>query len=255
MSGEALHPTGAQPDNQAAARLLIVVPAYNEAATVGDVLDRIADHAPDADVVVVDDGSIDATARVAREHGALVFSHPFNLGAGSAVQTGLKYALVRGYDLVVNLDGDGQHDSADVPRLMERLLTGGADLVVGSRFLYGGTWHKGFTRWLGCRFFGAICSLAMRQRITDPTSGFRAFGGRALALFATDAFPFDYPDADVILTAYRHGLRIEEVPVEITPRRHGRSMHRGWHPFYYVLKMSLAVTAALLRSPSEPKNS
>jgi len=232
------------------ASLLAVVPAYNEEESLGALLRDLRAKVPNAELLVVDDGSVDATAAVARAHGARVLSHPHNLGYGVAVQTGLLYALRRGFDTVVHVDGDGQHDPADVPRLLAA-LDAGADVAVGSRFLVRG-YPSPLLRRLGSRMFAALASLIVGQRITDPTSGFRAMRGPVLSLYASESYPPDYPDADLLILTHRHGFRICEVAVEMQPRRGGEAkLHRGLRPIYYVIKMVLSILVILLRRAPE----
>jgi len=226
--------------------LLVVVPAYNEEAALGTLLDGLKISVPDASVLVVDDGSDDRSAEVARGHGARVVSHPHNLGYGVAVQTGLLYALRRGFGPVVHIDGDGQHDPVDVPRLLEALELG-ADVAIGSRFL-AGAYPSTLLRRLGSRWFAALASLILGQRITDPTSGFRAMQGSVLSLYASEQYPPDYPDADLLILTHRHGFKIKEVAVQMRPRRSGEAkLHRGLRPIYYVIKMMLSILVILLR--------
>lgn len=230
------------------ASLLVVVPVYNEEAALDKLLQRLRAWVPEAELLVVDDGSADRSAAVARACGVQVVSHPHNLGYGVAVQTGLLYALRRGFHTVVHIDGDGQHDPADVPRLIAA-LDGGADVAVGSRFL-GGDYPSTFLRRLGSRLFAALASLIVGQRITDPTSGFRALRGPVLPFYASDHYPPDYPDADLLILTHRHGFRIAEVPVEMRPRLSGEAkLHRGLRPIYYVIKMMLSIVVILLRRP------
>jgi len=234
------------PVTAARRRLLVVIPAYNEAGRIGPVVGK-AHRQADGDVLVVDDGSSDGTADEARDAGAAVAVHPVNLGYGAALQTGYRYALRHGYDAVLQMDADGQHDPASIPALVGAL--DGADVVVGSRFLGDGGYSPTLARRTGMRIFGAIATLLCGQRITDPTSGYQAISREALRFYAHERYPHDYPDADVLAMVARAGLRLREVPVRMLPSPTGKSMHAGiLKPLYYVFRMSLALFLVPLRS-------
>jgi glycosyltransferase involved in cell wall biosynthesis len=226
---------------------LVLLPAFNEAARIGRVLAGIRAAAPEVAVLVVDDGSVDDTARVARAAGARVVRLPFNLGAGVAAQTGYKFAVREGYDCVVQLDSDGQHEPADIPALMEVIARREADVAIGSRFLGAAEYRAGALRRTGMGVFGLLAWLLTGVRFSDVTSGFRAFGGDVVRFVATEWYPTDYADADVLITLRRAGFRLTEVPVRMYPRPGGRSMHAGLRPVYYVFKMLLSVALAPLR--------
>lgn len=221
---------------------VVVVPAFNEAERLPALLAGLASEAPDFLRVVVDDGSRDATASVARQAGARVLRHPFNLGYGAALQTGYKYALRAGAQLVVQMDADGQHHASDVAILAQPVEDGSLDLVVGSRFLGAGDYRMGTLRGLGRTFFRSLLH-AFGLRITDPTSGFQAMNRAVLELYARDLFPSDYPDVDVLVCAHRHGLRIGERPVVMSASPRASTLHSGLAPVYYVYKMMLSVWA------------
>ena len=230
---------------------LLVIPAYQEAERLGAVLEAVADAGVGCEVVVVDDGSRDDTAEVARRAGARVLRHPWNLGYGAALQTGYKYALERGAAFVVQMDADGQHDPADVPALLSAVECGDCDLVVGSRFLGRGEYRMGALRALGRRVFQAIARAA-GLALSDPTSGFQAMNRRVLEVYATDFFPTDYPDLDVLLAAWRHGLRIGERPVRMRPGTRASTLHGGLRSIYYVYKMLLSTWTAVRRRAGTP---
>ena len=227
---------------------MLVIPAFNEAPRLPSLLGRIAAEKTGLEVVVVDDGSRDATAEVAARAGATVLRHPFNLGYGAGLQTGYKYALEVGAKWVVQMDADGQHDPSDIPRLLAPLERGECDLVIGSRFLAPTGYHMGFTRTLGRRFFVALAR-AFGIRVTDPTSGLQALGRRVLELYSGDSFPSDYPDVDVLLTAHRHGLAVREISVEMHASQRKSTLHGGLRSVWYVYKMLLAVWAASAGGP------
>lgn len=224
----------------------MVIPAYNEAGRISEVLDRVREITP-ADVLVVDDGSSDATRLEAQRSGARVATHPVNLGYGLALQTGYRYALRHGYDSVVQLDADGQHDPAHIPELVAGLER--ADVVVGSRFLNGGTYRAPWARRVGMWVFGTIGGLLSRTRLTDPTSGYQAVSRDAMAFYAHDRYPSDYPDADTLAMVSRSGLRVLELPVRMLPSPAGKSMHAGIvRSVYYALRMSIALALVPLRN-------
>ena len=225
---------------------VLIVPAFNEEPRLEAVLRSAAAAAPDYRIVVVDDGSRDATAEVARACGARVVRHPFNLGYGAALQSGYKYAHRTGASLVVQMDADGQHDPAQIPRLVEPVERDELDLVVGSRFLGEGDYRMGFARRLGRRFFQGVLRL-FGLRVTDPTSGFQAMGRAVLDLYVRDFFPADYPDVDVLLAAHRHGLRVGERAVSMRTGVRASTLHAGLAPVYYLYKMLLSVWATSLR--------
>jgi len=222
---------------------VLILPAFDEAERLPGVLDGVTRAATGCEVVVIDDGSRDGTAGVARRHGATVLRHPFNLGYGAALQTGYKYALARGAALLVQMDADGQHDPAEIRALVAPLEAGECDLVVGSRFLAPSGYRMGRLRSVGRRLFTAIAKLA-GLRVSDPTSGFQAMNRRVLEVYARDFFPADYPDVDVLLAAFRHGLRVAERPVRMAPGTRRSTLHGGLRSFYYVYKMLLSTWSA-----------
>ena len=229
-------------------KTLVLVPAFNESARVGRVLAGIRAAVPGADVLVVDDGSADDTSGVARAAGARVVRLPFNLGAGVAAQTGYKLAVREGYGCVVQLDADGQHEPADIPKLLALIERGEADVAIGSRFLDGATSYRpGALRRVGMGLFGLLAWLLTGVRFSDVTSGFRAFSGDVVRFVATEWYPTDYADADVLITLRRAGFRLRDVPVRMYERAGGRSMHAGLRPVYYVFKMLLSVALAPVR--------
>lgn len=235
-------------------QILIIIPAYNEEKRIASVIRGVKDHLPLAQVLIVDDGSCDQTRWVAMEAGAKVLSHPINLGYGAALQTGYKFALEKGYEAIAQMDGDGQHDPSFVPELLGMIQRGEADIVIGSRFLKarstilaGEIYQAPLIRRLGMRVFGTITSMIIQQKITDSTSGYQAMNCRVLEWVSSDKFPWDYPDADVIIMLHRAGFRIKEVPVRMFENQDRRSMHSGWKPIYYVFKMFLSIMVTLMR--------
>ena len=226
---------------------LVVIPAYNEEARIARVLAGLRTAVPGVPVLVIDDGSTDGTAAVARAAGARVVRLPFNMGAGVAAQTGYKLAVREGYAVVAQLDADGQHEPADLPALLAVVMGGEAHVAVGSRFLGTRNYRPGGLRRLGMRLFGFLAWLQTGVRLTDVTSGYRAFSRDVVRFAATEWFPTDYADADVLITLRRAGFTLKEVPVRMYPRAGGRSMHAGLRPVYYVFKMLLSVALAPVR--------
>jgi glycosyltransferase involved in cell wall biosynthesis len=235
----------------AALRRVAIVPALNEEATVGRVIREIRAFDAGFEVVVVDDGSVDATARVARDLGVHVLRLPFNLGIGGAVQAGFRFAHERDFDLAVQVDGDGQHDPAQLPAILGPLLDGDADMVVGSRFSGGGEYRAPALRRLGIRIFARTVSWVVGQRVTDTTSGFRAVNRRGIALFAAD-YPHDYPEVEATILAHKHRLRLLEVPVAMRERGGGRSSITAVRSVYYMAKVLLAIFVGLFRRHAIP---
>ena len=228
-------------------RLVAIVPAWNESGAIGRVVDEIREFDSAIDVVVVDDASSDDTAKVAESHGATVLSLPFNVGIGGAVQTGFRYALEHGYELAVRLDGDGQHDASEIPKVLEPIEAGEADLVIGSRFVDpGGTYRPPFARRIGIRIFARLVSVLGGQRVTDTTSGFVALDRGGIELFAAQ-FPHDYPEVEATLVALRSGLRVAQVQVDMRERTTGSSSITFVRSLYYIVKVTLALLVASLR--------
>ncbi len=227
-----------------APRVLAIIPAMNEAENLASLLAELSRVHPLGNTLVVDDGSSDATGDIAKDHGCLVVRHPFNLGYGAALLTGYHYALRHGYPHIVQLDADGQHPPELLPTLLEPVLAGTADVVVGSRYLDNGRSGSTTLRRLGARPLAWLATLWTGQRITDPTSGFQALSPAAVATLCSDGFPEDYPDVDVLITLHRAGLTLVELPVKMRDRVAGTSMHGGMRAFYYFYR--LLVTLLLL---------
>jgi glycosyltransferase involved in cell wall biosynthesis len=231
-----------------APRYLAVVPAYNEAATVGDVIRKLRLEAPAFDVIVINDGSTDATGSIAARAGADVVRHPFNLGIGGAVQTGFTYALERGYDYMVQVDADGQHDPSEIPVLIEEMRRHPEiDVICGSRFLKDLQYVGPVSRRAGIHLFAFLLSRLVGQRITDPTSGFRLYNRRAISVFARD-YPHDYPEVEAVLVLHFHRLRMREVSVRMFQRGGGQSSIRSGKSVYYMIKVLLAIFVGLARA-------
>jgi glycosyltransferase involved in cell wall biosynthesis len=228
-------------------RVLILIPAFNEASGIAEVIQQTRRVLPEGDVLVVDDGSYDRTAAIAAGAGAIVVTHPFNMGYGVAIQTGYKYARRKGYEYLVQIDGDGQHDPACIAHLLKPVMQGDADFVIGSRFRHEQSYTPPLIRRLGMLFFRKLVSLFIHTPITDSTSGFQAFNKDVIHFFATDMFPCDYPDADVLIALHFAGFRIQELPVKMFANARRKSMHHGLKPVYYIFKMLLSMGVSLLR--------
>lgn len=226
------------------------MPAHNEAAIIATTVTQIHQFVPDFDVLVVDDGSTDDTARLAESAGAWVLRLPFNTGIGGAMQAGYLYAEEHGYEVAVQVDGDGQHDPRHIPDLLARLRSDPrVDMVTGSRFLAADEegYRSSAPRRAGISIFSRLVSIITRQRVTDPTSGFRMTSRLAIQLFARD-YPHDYPEVEAILLMHAHRLRSCELPVRMRPRVSGTSAISSTQPMYYMVKVLLAVFVGLFRS-------
>ncbi len=231
-------------------RIIAIVPAHNEQGNVGIVVRELVNQAPFLDVLVVDDGSGDSTAAEAEAAGARVISHRENLGIGAAMRTGMSFALEHGYDMAVQVDGDGQHDPSQVYLLLAPIASGRADVVIGSRFLgtsgYRPPWH----RRLGTLLLAAAVRAATGRRATDTTSGFRAMNGRALAFLAA-SYPLDYPESESLVLMHAAGIRWVEVPVRMRRRFRGASSIRSITCFFFMAKVlsRIALDAARFKVP------
>jgi glycosyltransferase involved in cell wall biosynthesis len=227
-------------------RTLIVMPALNEEEAIGSVIAEVHDKLPGVHVLVVDDGSTDSTAAIARDAGATVLSLPFNLGVGGAMRAGFRFALAHGFDNVVQVDSDGQHDPVGVPALVDGLAE--ADIVLGARFAGEGEYTvRGPRKWAMVVLAGVISRLA-RTRLTDTTSGFRASGPRAVRLFANH-YPAEYlgDTIESLVIAARAGCVIAQLPVAMRPRAGGVPSHNPWKAATYLGRAAMALVIALIR--------
>jgi len=222
-------------------RTLVFIPAWNEEASISGVIDDVREQIPRADVLVVDDGSTDATAATARAAGVLVASLPFNQGLGAALQTGYLYALREGYDCCAHLDADGQHPAAEVSRLLAEVTADRADLVIGSRYrdpeaaAQSGDYKATLSRRIGIGVFRFFLTLATRQRFTDTTSGMRAANRRVMSLFSQHYSP-DFAEIESLQLAVRQGLRVEELPVRMLERKGGSSFLTPLRSAFFIFK-------------------
>ena len=226
--------------------LLVLVPAFNEERAVGDVVRNVHQAMPGVPVLVVDDCSRDATVTVARGAGAEVLALPHHLGLGGCVQAGYKLAFELGYQYVIRVDGDGQHDAADIPRIFERLRSTGCEMVIGSRFVNGASENTSLIRAAGIRFFRMVLRPILGKPVRDPTSGFVGVNRSALEVFS-GSFPLEYPEIEALVVLQRRRFRFEEVPCRMLPRRSGRSTITPLKSIYYIVHVLLGVFVNVLK--------
>jgi glycosyltransferase involved in cell wall biosynthesis len=227
-------------------KLLILIPAFNEEGAVGGVVKEVRETMPNVPVVVVDDCSTDATVHAAREAGAQVLALPYHLGLGGCVQAGYRLAFELGYDYVIRVDGDGQHDPRDIPAILQALEREGCEMVIGSRFINGGGVHSGFLRALGIIFFRAMLRPILGKPVRDPTSGFVGLNRTALAVFSR-SFPLEYPEIEALVVLQRKRFRFIEVPCRMRPRRTGRTSITPLKSLYYPVHVLLGVFVNVLK--------
>jgi glycosyltransferase involved in cell wall biosynthesis len=231
-------------------RLLLIIPAYNEQEALGGLLAEIRALPPlgvELSVVVVDDGSADQTADVAHREGARVVRLCRNLGIGGAVQSGLRLAHREQFDFAIQIDGDGQHPPSELARLIEPALAQRADLVVGTRYRDSNNFRSTPLRRLGSWWLRVILRVMLRLRVSDPTSGFRLYGKRALRLF-DETYPYDFPEPESLAIARAAGLTVTEVPVTMRERQGGTSSIVGFDSIYYMIKVTIAVLLTYVRA-------
>jgi len=229
-------------------KILAIVPSFNEEKNIVGVIESIKAENSLIDILVVDDGSEDHTSRAAVSTGrASLIKLSCNLGIGGAVQTGLKFARQHDYDLAFQFDGDGQHISSEIEKLLAPIRRDEADVVIGSRFCQdGGVFKSSLLRRVGIKIFEVLNSLLIRQRITDNTSGFRAYNRKAIDFLAGN-YPMDYPEPETIILLGRNGFTLKEVFVTMRERVHGNSSITGLETAYYMIKVMLAVLVTFLR--------
>jgi len=227
-------------------KVLIIMPAYNESESIAGAISAV--QPLNLDIIVVNDGSTDTTSKDARKCGIPVLELPVNLGVGGAMQTGYRYALSSGYDIAIQFDADGQHNADYLRELAAILEEGGVDLAIGSR--YAKRNQRGFRstvmRRIGIRFFAWLIRRFTHERITDPTSGFRAANRKAISLFA-QSYPHDYPEPESLVLAHNHGLRIREIPVEMFDRQGGSSTIKILDTVFYMVKVTTAIILETMR--------
>jgi len=227
-------------------RLLILIPAFNEEGALGGVVAEVKEAMPGVPILVVDDCSEDSTAAVARMSGADVLPLPAHLGLGGCVQAGYRLAFELGYDFVIRVDGDGQHDPRYIPKILETLKRENCEMVIGSRFADGGGEHSGWLRKLGIVFFRVMLRPILGQPVHDPTSGFVGVNRTALALFSK-SFPLEYPEIEALVVLQRKRFRFVEVPCRMRPRRTGRSTITALRSLYYPVHVLLGVFVNVLK--------
>lgn len=229
-------------------KLLVIIPAYNEAENIGHVLAEIREQVPQAHLLVINDGSTDNTTAVAKAAGAFVLDLPYNLGIGGAVQSGYLYGKTHSYDMVARMDGDGQHNPAFLPEMLAQLETGEVDGVIGSRFVNGQGYRASWQRAVGIKLFALAVSRVTKQSYTDTTSGFQVYN-RAAASFLADNLPTDYPEIEGLIMLNRAGFLVVETAVTMRPRRTGQSSITKIKSLYYICKILLAIFIEMLRKP------
>jgi glycosyltransferase involved in cell wall biosynthesis len=228
-------------------RVLIIIPAYNEHESIGTVLHALRETTPDYDVLVVDDGSTDHTAAIVRTvHDVELIRLPYNLGIGGAVQTGYRFALREGYDIAVQCDADGQHPVDLIPHLVEHVMLGTADLIIGSRYVEDSEYRPSLFRRIGKSIMSRVVDAAVGGGITDTTSGFRAANRKTISVFAQH-YPDDYPEAEALVILHKAGLKVAETPVEMNPRQGGKTSINALRAAYYMVKVALAIFVDLFR--------
>ena len=226
--------------------LLVIVPAYNEQASIGQVVREMREVVPGVAVVVIDDCSTDATATLAAEAGARVLSLPHHLGLGGAVQAGYMLAYELGFEYVIRLDGDGQHDPRDIPRLYDALRNSGRQMAIGSRFLEDDAHHTSFMRKAGVRFFRLVLRPILGRPVHDPTSGFVGVNRAALQVFSR-SFPLEYPEIEALVVLQRRAFQFVEVPCRMRPRLGGKSSITAVKSIYYIVHVLLGVFVNILK--------
>ena len=228
-------------------KILTIIPAYNEKGSIGKVIKNLKKVDPDMDVLVIDDGSEEDFSLEVAEAGAMMVRHIYNLGYGNALQTGYKYAIYHDYDIVAQIDGDGQHDPAFIPLMIDKLLKEDLHVVIGSRFMGEESYDPGFFRRMGMIIFRTLTSIILRKKLTDVTSGYQVLSREALKFCTRDIYPSDYPDADVIILLHFYGYRVGEIAVRMFPSQDKKGMHSGLNSLFYIFKMFLSMFLMLLR--------
>lgn len=229
------------------ARVLVIIPAYNEAETLEDVVDQLREHVPDYDVLVINDGSIDDTARIAASlDGVALVSLPYNLGIGAAMQAGYKYALRGGYDIAVQCDADGQHPVHQMAKLVAHVEAGDGDLIIGSRYVAQTDYSPTLSRRLGKSILSRLVDMIVGGGITDTTSGFRAANRDVMAVFAR-YYPDDYPEPESLVILNKAGLKVAETSVDMQERQGGKTSISPHKAAYYMVKVALAIFIDIFR--------
>jgi len=227
-------------------KIMVLIPTHNEEKTIGQVIKEVKENLPLADIVVVDGESTDSTREKARSLGAVVLELSHSLGIGGGVETGFRFADLRGYDTVVRVDGDGQHDPKEIGKLMEVVLNGGADIAIGSRYVRGGDYKASLARMLNTKLFSLVVSGIIGQKITDTTSGFQVVNREVVRFFSRN-YLFDYSEVEALVLLKKAGFRIVEIPVSMKERRQGQSSFNLIKGFFYVFTGVLSLSVGLLR--------
>jgi len=238
--------------NQNEKRLLILIPAFNEEGAVGGVVREVRGAVPETPILVVDDCSVDSTRGEAIVAGAKVLALPHHLGLGGCVQAGYRLAYELGYDYVIRVDGDGQHDPRDIPTVLNALEQGDCEMVIGSRFVDGNGTHTSWLRAAGILFFRAMLRPILGRPVRDPTSGFVGVNRTALELFSA-TFPLEYPEIEALVVLQRKRFRFVEVPCRFRPRRAGRSTITAVKSLYYMIHVLLGVFVNVLKFDTRRK--
>jgi glycosyltransferase involved in cell wall biosynthesis len=227
-------------------KILVIIPAYNEAETIGRVIEKTQQRFPIGDILVVNDGSADSTSAISKQKGAMVLDLAYNLGIGAAMQAGYKFADRMDYDIAVQCDADGQHHPAEIRKLINALTNDGVDMALGSRYLRKKRFKSEVLRRLGVLIFSNILSVIVRQRLTDTTSGFRAVNKELIKSFAK-YYPDDYPEPEALVLLHREGFTMKEVSVNMSSRKGGNSSINWWRSIYYMVKVLLAIFVDLCK--------
>ena len=231
---------------------LIIIPAYNESANIENTVKDIVTNAPDFDYVIINDCSTDNTLEICERNGFNVVNLPLNLGIGGAVQTGYRYAYNNGYDIAVQVDGDGQHDPAFLTKMAEVMVAEKADMLIGSRFLEKEGFQSSRVRRMGITYFTWLIKLFTRKKITDPTSGLRMINSDIIEIFA-ESYPRDYPEPESVVHVIRLGKNVREIPVIMRERQGGKSSIRFFSSIYYMIKVTVAILTELMRKIDRKK--
>lgn len=222
------------------AKVLIIIPAYKEAGNIESLVNGIMKNCPDYDYVIINDGSKDATRDICQKNGYRFIDLPINLGIGGAVQAGYKYAQREGYDIAIQIDGDGQHDISQIDKVIELIRDRRADIVIGSRFIQKEGFQSSSLRRIGIRFLSGLIWVCTGRKILDVTSGYRAVNRRFIEIYAED-YPSDYPEPEAIVAAIMYRGKVAEVPVTMKERQAGSSSIHAWKSVYYMIKVTLAI--------------
>ncbi len=225
---------------------IIIIPAYNESANIVKTINAIRRSAEDFDYVIINDCSTDETRDICEANQFNIINLPINLGIGGAVQTGYRYAYEEGYDIAVQVDGDGQHDPSFLGRMAEYMESNGSDMIIGSRFINKEGFQSSGTRRIGIKYFTILIQILTGNKITDPTSGLRMVNRSVMKMFAYD-YPKDYPEPESVVTVLRKGKKVDEIPVIMKAREGGVSSISPRKSVYYMLKVSLAILIECIR--------